>query len=350
MGWYSDSDDDRRKYKKKKRRRSRSGSLSSDSSYSSRQSKTKKSKKPKHKKRKSRSRSLERSKRRRSYSRSHSRSKDRYDRYESRRGRRSRSKERRYRSRSRSRSHDRSRSRDRHYRSRSRSRERSYRARSRSRSRDRRRSRSRSRSKERRYNYKSRSRSRSASRRSSRRSTPEKRKIKEKDLKIEQDDPTAHIPGFDKMPPLKQAEIRMQLALKAADAANEKLKAQGVLAGAAASSTLAPSVADQLNRAKIIEDIESDGFRPVSFKSGVPIKPKKSKSNGNGVSDEMSHEMAMFGTGNAPVDLDTMIKKRIESDALLGNILYEDMETKMKRWVQKLTMMRRQNLEGEAMS
>ncbi|XP_013415498.1 serine/Arginine-related protein 53-like [Lingula anatina] len=326
MGRHSDTDsEDDRRSKQKKKRRSRSYSPDSQSSYS-KKSKHKKSKKSKSKKRsRSRSRSTERSK-------------------DSRRRSRSRSTERRRRSRSRSpdyRKRSRSSSLDRRRRSRSRSRER----RSRSRSRDRR---SRSRSRERRSRRSSRSRERSRRSRSRSRDRYQRSRSREstKEIKVPTSDPCSDIPGFQDLDPAEQNKIRLQMALKAAADADNKLKAQGLIEG----RTRAMELTDQLERQKAIEEIEEQGFVPQSFTSGSSKDTTVQQKQG-------AHESAIFGRSYSSF---TSVKKEPNTETT-GKIVYRDTgsllhpslcvsaEEKMERWKKKVAEYRRKKLEGEAM-
>ncbi|XP_069104293.1 serine/Arginine-related protein 53-like [Argopecten irradians] len=305
MGRYSDSDDDRKKRKKKKKKRSRSRSLSSsDSSYVSKHKKSKSSKSRRRsrsvsKGRDHRSRSRSRGRRRRSrsidrYSRSRSR-----DRYSSRR-----------RSRSGSRGYRRSRSRDRYQRSRSRTPDR-YKSKSKRRSR----------SLER---VKSSSRYSSASPSSSSRG---------KDSK---DDPTEMIPGFHDMTPAEQSKLRLQLALKAAAAADERIKDQIKESQYGGSTT----VEEQMKFSSAVKDIESSTFVPTSFKSTRSERP---------ATDDKKADF-LFGTaGEIRADM-TPRKPLIIHDlnTLSHPNLHVDPEEKMKRWIERLATLRKKKLEGEA--
>ncbi|XP_045199637.1 serine/Arginine-related protein 53-like [Mercenaria mercenaria] len=281
MGRYSsDSEEEKKKRKKKKKKRSRSRSRS-ESIESRHSTKPKKSKKKKKRRSRSRSRSPDR------YRRSRSRSYDR---------------------RSRSRSRDRYRSR--------------Y-SRSRSWSRDRRRRRSRS--------YDSHSRS---SRRS--RSYSPERKSRKNRSSNEREDPCANIPGFAEMTPAEQAKIRMHMALKAAAAADEKLK------GDVTKSHSSTSLHDSMAFSQAIQDIESSSFAASSFKSSRGDR-KEEKS----VKDDFT-----FGTAGE-LKLDSQRKPvlvDVENEDLAHPSLYTDPEEKLDQWIQKLAAMRRKKLEGEALT
>ncbi|XP_052782525.1 serine/Arginine-related protein 53-like [Mya arenaria] len=285
MGRYSsDSDDEKKKRKKKKKRRSRSRSKSLESIDSRHSSKQKKSKKKKKRRSRSHSRSPER-RRSRSYDRRRSRSRERY--------------------RKRSRSVSRGR----------------Y---SRSRSRDRRRRRSRS--------YDSHSRS---ARRSRSRSLGNRRSKRDRDS-TEREDPCLNIPGFAEMAPSEQAKIRMNMALKAAAAADEKIK------GDTQRISSATSLQDSMAFSQAIQDIESTGFSAATFKS----------SRGDHKDGSTDRDEFVFGTAGElrldshrkPVILD------IDKEDLAHPSLYSDPEERMERWVQRLTQLRRKKLEGEALA
>ncbi|KAL5003961.1 hypothetical protein ScPMuIL_017417 [Solemya velum] len=340
MGRYSSDEDRKRKKRKKRKSRSRSRSYESvDSRYAM---KHKKAKKAKHKRR-SRSLSSTRSSRKSSRIKSRSRSRGRSRSY----GRRSPSKNRDRRPRrSRSRSYKR-RSRSRSYGKRSRSksygrrsRSRSYGRRSRSGSRNARRSRTRSRS----YGRRSRSRdrhskkskrySRSRSRdRSSRAGAKSPNNSKKDHLN---DDPCACIPGFTEMTASEQTRVRMNLALKAAAAADEKLK-EG-LTGEKSDSPI--SFKDQEKYASAIAEIESNEFVPSTFKSSRYEKKYE---------DKKSMDDFAFGTV-AEIKIDPTKKFTIPTDitVLAHENLSTDPEVKMDRWIEKLKSMRRKKLEGEA--
>ncbi|XP_033760448.1 serine/Arginine-related protein 53-like [Pecten maximus] len=307
MGRHSDSDDDRKKRKKKKKKRSRSKSLSgSDSSYVSYKHKKSKSSKSR---RRSRSISRGRDRRSRSRSRGHRRRSRSIDRYS-----RSRSRE-RYSSRRRSRSGSRGHS----YR-RSRSRERYQRSRSRTPDRYKSKPKRRSRSIER---VKGSSRYNSASPSSS---------SKGKDSK---EDPAEMIPGFHDMTPAEQTKLRLQLALKAAAAADERIKDQIKESQFGGAST----VEDQMKFSSAVKDIESSTFVPTSFKSTRSDRPN---------TDDKKDDF-LFGTaGEIRADM-TPRKPLIIHDlnTLSHPNLHVDPDEKMKRWIERLTMLRKKKLEGE---
>lgn len=135
----------------------------------------------------------------------------------------------------------------------------------------------------------------------------------------------------------EQARIRMQIALKAAAAADEKIK------GHSEESRSSFSLQDQMNFSQSVQDIESSGFIASSFKS----------SRGDKKEDKGLKEEFLFGTAGE-LKLDASQRKpvivNVDTDELAHPNFYTDPEEKMERWIQKLTTMRRKKLEGEAIS
>ncbi|XP_064614859.1 serine/Arginine-related protein 53-like [Liolophura sinensis] len=337
MGGYSDSsDEDRRRRKKKKRRSlSRSREASVGSSVSSRKSAKHKSKKKKRQRSRSRSPDAK-------YSRRRSRSPSRDRGY-----RRSRSRSRGYDRRSRSRSYDRGRRRSRS-RSRGRgsySRERKYR---RSRSRDRR-SRSRSFSRKRSYSHDRRSGSRGSTRHRGRRSRSSSQDSRLDAFKKDKDDPCAQVPGFSDMTPADQAKVRMQLALRAAAAADEKLKEQGVLLNPKA----AMSAGEQRKFNQAVQSIEKESFAPAAFTSNRDDPSTKEEDELGRSRLERNHDTAIFGSTKLDIKLDPSERTNVVYNGAMSLAhpnLQKTTQEKMSQWIEKLTALRRKKLEGDMLS
>ncbi|XP_074658152.1 uncharacterized protein LOC141911089 [Tubulanus polymorphus] len=310
MGRYSDSENsDYYSKSKKKKKRERSRSVSSHSSASSYDRKYSKKKKKTKKKYRSPARERQRS-RSRSRRRSPPRKRSRSPR------RRSRSQSPRRRSRSRSRS--------------PRRRSRSPRQRSPSPS-----------PRGSRTIKRERSRSRSPSSRSYRRYSKDRTSKSRSPVKIKQqpkeDDSISSLPGLDKMNPVAQAEMRMQMALKAAALADQKLKKQGVLSSSPSLIQTEEEINDQLERAKLIDNIERDGFDQTAFRS---TKSQKE----DGIVNLPSHNDVIFG---AEIPQFAPTKPKImyqESDTPFHPIYYESDEVKFERWKIRLMEMRKQKL------
>lgn len=147
------------------------------------------------------------------------------------------------------------------------------------------------------------------------------------------------------MTPLEQNEARMQMALKAADLAAERLKAAGVLESTVKTDT-AMTAEENNKRRKAIEDIEKDTFKQSQFKSSGLNQPTKKLSSKQ--SSELWHDSAIFGLSNSddtslPAG-GTLSKSIVIKDdlSLLAPVFFEDEDKKMARWIEKLTEMRRQ--------
>ncbi|XP_021344549.1 serine/Arginine-related protein 53-like [Mizuhopecten yessoensis] len=75
------------------------------------------------------------------------------------------------------------------------------------------------------------------------------------------------IPGFHDMTPAEKSKLRLQLALKAAAAADERIKDQIKESQFGGAST----VEDQMKFSSAVKDIESSSFVPTSFKSNRSV-------------------------------------------------------------------------------
>lgn len=139
------------------------------------------------------------------------------------------------------------------------------------------------------------------------------------------------------MTPAEQAQARMHMALKAAAAADEKIKEQ--LTGSAA-GTGGKTHQEQLQFSNAIKDIESSSFIQSSFVSNRYDKEK----TGSKKEEEFS-----FGTA-AEFKPDMAVKKILEVDdlsKLAHSNLCVDPEVKMDQWVERLKSLRQKKLEGE---
>lgn len=146
----------------------------------------------------------------------------------------------------------------------------------------------------------------------------------------------------------EKAEAKLQMALKAAAAADEQLKRQGLLAASAGRPLI--STEDQQKRANAIEAIDSEGFAQSTFRSTrseIPM-PKGSKA-------DASHAGAMFGTSVSSNFLDSISKTTdgaikasvVEDDNLLmhPNMYLMSVEEKMERWKVKIVEIRKKILK-----
>lgn len=138
------------------------------------------------------------------------------------------------------------------------------------------------------------------------------------------------------MTPAEQAKIRMHMALKAAAAADEKLK------GDVTKSHSSTSLHDSMAFSQALQDIESSGFAASSFKS----------SRGDKKEEKPQIDDFTFGTAGE-LRLDSQRKPvlvDVDKEELAHPSLYTDPEEKLEKWIQKLSAMRRKKLEGEALT
>ncbi|KAL8577592.1 hypothetical protein ACOMHN_036783 [Nucella lapillus] len=103
--------------------------------------------------------------------------------------------------------------------------------------------------------------------------------------------------------------------------------------------------------AEAVASIDSDFFAPTAFKSSCSSKPLKETKE---LPELSSHSLAMFGavgnsvvfTKSEPLDKNSVPLEN-NPDTLFDSSLNVDPEEIMRRWIQKLTIMRRKRLEGE---
>uniref|UniRef100_A0A147BTR6 Putative splicing factor sc35 n=1 Tax=Ixodes ricinus TaxID=34613 RepID=A0A147BTR6_IXORI len=292
----SDSDSGSTSRRKKKKRTHRSSSSSGDEQSSSRH---------RHRKKNARGSHQEKSRRRRSRSSSSSR-------YSSKATSRKR----------------RSRSTSRHRRSRSRTP--SSRRRSRSRSPKHRSGRSRSGSSSRRH-------SRSASdspRRSSRRSTSSSPRRARRDS-----------PDLRNVNDADRLKLKIQQVMKAAANANAELSKKGLLPkGSSNQTSTPPTMQEQLERARMIEDINAPSFSQQVFVS------RAGKKDGGSLKEVDNHTAAIFGSLETLVaankEVVPLCNWREKPELLVHDNLMESSEAKLERWRKKLAAERRKRING----
>uniref|UniRef100_A0A131XUB9 Putative splicing factor sc35 n=1 Tax=Ixodes ricinus TaxID=34613 RepID=A0A131XUB9_IXORI len=292
----SDSDSGSTSRRKKKKRTHRSSSSSGDEQSSSRH---------RHRKKNARGSHQEKSRRRRSRSSSSSR-------YSSKTTSRKR----------------RSRSTSRHRRSRSRTP--SSRRRSRSRSPKHRSGRSRSGSSSRRH-------SRSASdspRRSSRRSTSSSPRRARRDS-----------PDLRNVNDADRLKLKIQQVMKAAANASAELSKKGLLPkGSSNQTSTPPTMQEQLERARMIEDINAPSFSQQVFVS------RAGKKDGGSLKEVDNHTAAIFGSLETLVaankEVVPLCNWREKPELLVHDNLMESSEAKLERWRKKLAAERRKRING----
>lgn len=152
------------------------------------------------------------------------------------------------------------------------------------------------------------------------------------------------------MPPSKQAELKLQQALRAAAIADEKLKEAGLLPEGVGRSLQDINIREEhdagVSRAAAIEAIEDEGFTQTHFTSSKNAKA----SSGNVLP---THDNAIFGslTLDLPETDPAKILKAGPCDpkSLMHPNFFVPAEKKMEKWCQKLKIMRDRKLEGEEM-
>jgi hypothetical protein len=139
------------------------------------------------------------------------------------------------------------------------------------------------------------------------------------------------------------------MALRAAAAADDILRAQGIVVGAGGrlkTEPVASSFDEQQRRASAINDIDKSEFVQASFKSTRTEIPLPT-----GSSVDASHAGAMFGTSaSKPTPLPRTDHGSIATlnggDSLMHPNLYIGMEEKMERWKVRLMELRKLKLRS----
>lgn len=128
----------------------------------------------------------------------------------------------------------------------------------------------------------------------------------------------------------------MRQALKAAEAAGEKLKCFS-----------GQESTDSKNFMTSVAAIESDSFLASSFRSSRSARIKEEADSGLSQDDAIFGSLAISGFILTP-DPD-MKPVQLDSDSIMHPSLYCDLQEKMDRWISRLSQLRRRKLEGEAM-
>lgn len=160
------------------------------------------------------------------------------------------------------------------------------------------------------------------------------------------------IPGFQEMTPSEQAQVRMKLALKAAVAADEQLRER---AATSSPSCGTPNPLTRQQFSDAVASIEADSFVPSTFKSGRSSKNLKETLESGDMSLSSSHSMAMFGavgssvvfTKTEPLEKGQTALEDNPENLFDKSILEVTAEEKMKRWIQKLTSLRKKRRDEE---
>ncbi|XP_077554381.1 uncharacterized protein LOC144169213 isoform X2 [Haemaphysalis longicornis] len=129
------------------------------------------------------------------------------------------------------------------------------------------------------------------------------------------------------------------------------IKAAGTSGGqgaAAAGSSPGPTVLEQMERARLIEDINAPSFSQQAF---VSRRDQANKKEASGASKEVdNHAAAIFGSFESLVaaakEVVPLSNWREKPELLIHDSLREAAEVKMERWRKKLAAERRKRLNG----
>lgn len=153
-----------------------------------------------------------------------------------------------------------------------------------------------------------------------------------------------------------QLKQKIQQVIKAAATANAELRERGFLSAgtsggqgaAAAGSSPGPTVLEQMERARLIEDINAPSFSQQAF---VSRRDQANKKEASGASKEVdNHAAAIFGSFESLVaaakEVVPLSNWREKPELLIHDSLREAAEVKMERWRKKLAAERRKRLNG----
>lgn len=152
---------------------------------------------------------------------------------------------------------------------------------------------------------------------------------------------------------------KIQQVIKAAATANAELRERGLLPsgsskeGAAGSgASTPPSVLEQLERARLIDDINAPSFSQQSFVSRRDHVKKDSAASSSKIVD--NHAAAIFGSFesliSAAKEVVPLSNWREKPELLIHPKLKEQTEVKLERWRKKLAAERRKRVNGTTTS
>ncbi|KAK8760819.1 hypothetical protein V5799_027910 [Amblyomma americanum] len=149
-----------------------------------------------------------------------------------------------------------------------------------------------------------------------------------------------------------QLKQKIQQVIKAAANANAELRERGLLPSgsskeAAATSSSSPSVMEQMERARLIDDINAPSFSQQAFVSRRDHCKKDAASSSKEVDN---HAAAIFGSFEslmaASKEVVPLSNWREKPELLIHESLKEAPEVKLERWRKKLAAERRKRLNG----
>lgn len=137
--------------------------------------------------------------------------------------------------------------------------------------------------------------------------------------------------------------MKIQQVIKAAANANAELREKGLL-GEESVNVGAPTIAEQIERAKIIDEINAPSFSQQAFVS----RKKDEKKDTSKEVDE--HTAAIFGSLESLVlatkEVVPLCNWREKPELLVHENLMESLDAKIERWCKKLAAERRKRVNG----
>ncbi|KAM7302120.1 hypothetical protein ISCGN_017637 [Ixodes scapularis] len=140
-------------------------------------------------------------------------------------------------------------------------------------------------------------------------------------------------------------KLKIQQVMKAAANANAELSKKGLLPkGASNQTSTPPTMQEQLERARMIEDINAPSFSQQVFVS------RAGKKDGGSLKEVDNHTAAIFGSLETLVaankEVVPLCNWREKPELLVHDNLMESSEAKLERWRKKLAAERRKRING----
>lgn len=140
-------------------------------------------------------------------------------------------------------------------------------------------------------------------------------------------------------------KLKIQQVMKAAANANAELSKKGLLPkGSSNQTSTPPTMQEQLERARMIEDINAPSFSQQVFVS------RAGKKDGGSLKEVDNHTAAIFGSLETLVaankEVVPLCNWREKPELLVHDNLMESSEAKLERWRKKLAAERRKRING----
>lgn len=140
-------------------------------------------------------------------------------------------------------------------------------------------------------------------------------------------------------------KLKIQQVMKAAANASAELSKKGLLPkGSSNQTSTPPTMQEQLERARMIEDINAPSFSQQVFVS------RAGKKDGGSLKEVDNHTAAIFGSLETLVaankEVVPLCNWREKPELLVHDNLMESSEAKLERWRKKLAAERRKRING----